>query len=85
MRQVLWLKSALAAPRCPTTLSGTRYTPRRTSVSPAGLRTQHTSYERLFLIGNDAWTDYQITVPITIHAVDTLLGPYSGDNGLGVT
>ena len=54
------------------------------SVGPAGLRTQHTGYERLFLIGNDAWTDYQITVPITIHAVDPLLGPYSGDNGLGV-
>lgn len=54
------------------------------SVGPAGLRTQHTGYERLFLIGNDAWTDYQITVPITIHAVDPLLGPYSGDNGLGI-
>lgn len=56
----------------------------RWAVGPAGLRTQHTGYERLFLIGNDAWTDYQITVPITIHAVDPLLGPYSGDNGLGV-
>ena len=53
-------------------------------VGSAGLRTQHTGYERLFLIGCDAWTDYQITVPITIHAVDPLLGPYSGDNGLGV-
>ena len=50
-------------------------------VGSAGLRTQHTGYERLFLIGCDAWTDYQITVPITIHAVDPLLGPYSGDNG----
>ena len=54
------------------------------SVGSAGLRTQHTGYERLFPIGNDAWTNYQITVPITIHAVDPLLGPYSGDNGLGI-
>ena len=53
-------------------------------ISSAGLRTQHTGYKRLFLIGCDAWEDYQITVPITIHAVDPLLGPHSGDNGLGV-
>jgi hypothetical protein len=54
------------------------------AVGPAGLRTQHTGYERLFLLGNDTWENYQITVPVTIHAVDPLLGPYSGDNALGI-
>lgn len=54
------------------------------AVGPRGLRTQHTGYDRIFLLGSDAWSDYQITVPVTIHAVDPLLGPHSGDNGLGL-
>ncbi len=54
------------------------------AIGPHGLRTQHTGYERIFLLGSDTWDDYQITVPVTIHAVDPLLGPNSGDNGLGL-
>lgn len=54
------------------------------ATGPHGLRTQHTGYERIFLLGSDTWDDYQITVPVTIHAVDPLLGPNSGDNGLGL-
>ncbi|MFT5086633.1 MAG: hypothetical protein ACI906_003403 [Candidatus Latescibacterota bacterium] len=51
---------------------------------PYGLRTQHTGYDRIFLLGNAHWRDYEITVPITIHAIDPLTGPTSGDNGLGI-
>ena len=34
---------------------------------PYGLRTQHTGYDRIFLLGNAHWRDYEVTVPVTIH------------------
>ena len=54
------------------------------AIGALGLRTQHTGYDRLFLLGNTHWRDYEIAVPITIHAVDPLAGPHSGDHGLGI-
>ena len=49
-----------------------------------GLRTLHTGYDRVFLIGETSWQDYEVTVPITIHQVDVETGPVSGGNGLGI-
>jgi hypothetical protein len=49
-----------------------------------GLRTAHAGYDRLFLIGERSWQDYEITVAITVHGVDPDTGPFSGGNGLGV-
>jgi uncharacterized repeat protein (TIGR02543 family) len=41
-------------------------------------------YDRLVAIGDLSWTDYEVTVPITIHDVDFSTGPVSGGPGLGV-
>ena len=50
----------------------------------AGLRPAHMGYDRLFLIGDESWQDYQITAEVTIHEVAPETGPLSGGNGLGV-
>jgi hypothetical protein len=49
-----------------------------------GLRTAHMAYDRLFLIGDTTWQDYQITAEVTVHEVPPQTGPLSGGNGLGV-
>lgn len=41
------------------------------SKTPAGLRTASMGYDRVFAIGDVKWTDYEVTVPITIHAIDS--------------
>ena len=53
-------------------------------LSETGVRTLETGYDRIFLIGDTTWQDYEITVPVTIHAVDAETGPRSGGNGLGL-
>lgn len=49
-----------------------------------GLRTLRTGYDRMFLLGEAHWQDYEITVPVTIHRVDARTGPASGRNGVGL-
>ncbi|MBT5829866.1 MAG: hypothetical protein HOH77_06695 [Candidatus Latescibacteria bacterium] len=49
-----------------------------------GIRTLHTGYDRVFLIGETAWQDYEVMVPVTINQVDVETGPVSGGNGLGI-
>ena len=49
-----------------------------------GLRTAHMGYDRLFLIGDMTWQDYQIIAEVTVHEVAPDTGPLSGGNGLGV-
>lgn len=49
-----------------------------------GIRTVHTGYDRVFLIGETSWQDYETTVSITIHRVEEETGPVSGGNGVGI-
>lgn len=49
-----------------------------------GLRTAHVGYDRLFLIGERDWQDYEVTAEVTLHAVAAETGPASGGNGLGL-
>jgi hypothetical protein len=49
-----------------------------------GLRTGEVGYDRLFLIGERDWQDYEITAEVTVHRVTEKTGPVSGDNGLGL-
>ena len=35
-----------------------------------GLRTSEIGYDRLFLLGETAWQDYDVTVPVTVHQLD---------------
>lgn len=53
-------------------------------IRDGALRTAHTGYDRVFLIGTRGWRDYEVVVPVTIHGVDTETGPVSGGNGLGL-
>jgi hypothetical protein len=49
-----------------------------------GLRPVHVGYDRLFLIGDETWQDYEVTAVVTLHEVAPDTGPVSGGNGLGV-
>ncbi len=49
-----------------------------------GLRTGQIGYDRLFLIGDKDWQDYDIRTTVTIHKVPKETSPISGGNGLGI-
>jgi hypothetical protein len=51
-----------------------------------GLRTTEIGYDRLFAVGDLKWTDYEITVPIKVHAIDYAgaNNPVSGGSGFGM-
>jgi len=53
-------------------------------IENGALRTWHTGYDRIFLLGCVSWRDYTVTVPVTIHHVERQTGPFSGPNGLGI-
>lgn len=48
------------------------------------LRTMHAGYDRIFLIGEKSWQDYEVTVPVTIHNVSGTTTKLSGGNGVGI-
>ena len=48
-----------------------------------GLRTAHVGYDRLYLIGERSWQDYEVTAEITVHDIDYATGPASGGPGVG--
>jgi hypothetical protein len=50
-------------------------------VGEDGLRPAHLGYDRLFLIGDETWQDYQITAVVKIHEVAPETGPLSGATG----
>ena len=50
----------------------------RWTYGPQGLRTAEIGYDRVFLIGNRSWKDYEVTAPITIHGFSQKNGPQSG-------
>lgn len=54
------------------------------SLEPGGLRSPQPLYDRLFLIGNRNWTDYEVRTTVTLGSVAERTGPKSGAPGLGV-
>jgi len=55
-------------------------------ITPTGLRILEMGYDRVIAIGDLAWTDYEITVPITVNGFDSgPLPPYSVSAGFGIT
>jgi len=40
------------------------------TIENGGVRTVDLGYDRLIAIGDTTWTDYQVTVPITIHSIN---------------
>lgn len=61
-----------------------QYVDGRWRLDDDGLRTAETGYDRLFLLGDTTWQDYELTASFKIHEVDLKTGPASGANGLGV-
>jgi hypothetical protein len=55
-------------------------------ITPDGLRTDESGYDRLFAVGDLGWANYDITVPITIHSVDYVrsINQISGGPALGI-
>jgi len=43
-----------------------------------GLRTANIGYDRIFLIGDQTWTDYEVTARVTIHGMSNRTYPESG-------
>lgn len=56
-----------------------QYVDGRWELTPQGLRTTQIGYDRLFLIGNRTWRDYDVRTTFTVHAVTGLV-----TNGAGV-
>lgn len=48
-----------------------------------GLRTVSVGYDRIFLLGETTWQDYEILCPVTIHQIQSVTGPLSEAPGLG--
>jgi hypothetical protein len=51
----------------------------RWNLTSAGPRTAITGYDRIIALGQRTWTDYEVTVPITVHS-----WPVPGDGGVGI-
>jgi len=56
----------------------------RWAVEKGGLRTKQTGYDRIFLIGEKTWKDYEVRTDITLHEVTKETSPVSGGNGVGI-
>jgi hypothetical protein len=54
-----------------------QYTDGRWQLTAQGLRTAQIGYDRIFLIGNRNWKDYEVTAQATIHALSHWNGPQS--------
>lgn len=54
------------------------------AVEGGGLRTKQVGYDRVFLIGDRAWQDYEVRTTVTIHAIPKETSHLSGGNGLGI-
>jgi hypothetical protein len=54
------------------------------ALTSSGLQVVETGYDRLFLIGNRTWKDYEITADVTVDNVDPRPSPQSGPHGLGL-
>ena len=48
------------------------------TLDDGGLRTREIGYDRIFLLGEAAWQDYEITVPVTVNRLDTATYVQSG-------
>lgn len=53
-------------------------------VADTGIRTVEIGYDRLYLVGEQSWRDYELETQIILHDVDSKTDPISGGAGLGV-
>lgn len=48
-----------------------------------GLRSRMPAYDRLFLLGDSTWRDYEVRTRVTVHSVADDTGSHSGPPGVG--
>jgi len=48
------------------------------AIEQNGIRTVEIGYDRLIAIGDTTWTNYEVTVPVTVHSKDSRGGPAVG-------
>jgi hypothetical protein len=61
-----------------------QYVDGKWGLTESGLRTGQLGYDRLFLIGERGWQDYEVRTSVTLHEVTAETSPISGGNGVGV-
>ena len=54
------------------------------AVTESGLLSKEPMYDRLFLVGNRSWQDYEVTTSMTIGEIPAENAPMSGGSGVGV-
>lgn len=55
------------------------------SLNGNSIRTVDIGYDRLVAVGDTTWVDYEVTVPVTIHSIDTDgYNPTSGQPAVGI-
>lgn len=54
------------------------------TLEDGGLRSREPLYDRLFLMGDATWRDYQVRTSFVVHGVPAENAPMSGGSGLGV-
>ena len=54
------------------------------TIADGQLQSAFPAYDRLFVIGDETWSDYEVRTSVTVDAVAAETGPFSGGNGLGV-
>lgn len=52
------------------------------TVTSGGVRTVNSHYDRLIALGDMGWTDYEVTVPVTVHAATATFPGYVPSVGL---
>ncbi len=56
----------------------------RWAIQSGVLRPQVFAYDRLVALGDKTWTDYEVTVPVTVHSIDAGGFGSSGGPGVGI-
>jgi len=61
-----------------------QYVDGRWRLEGGALRTAQIGYDRLFLIGENTWRDYEVETSFTVHALAPTPGSVSGGQGVGL-
>lgn len=61
-----------------------QYVDGRWKLESDGLRTVQVAYDRVFLIGDRTWRDYDVRTTITVHSVASETSPHSGTAAVGL-
>ena len=61
-----------------------QYVDGRWVIENGALRTAESGYDRLFLVGEKCWDNYEVVTKIAVHRLDAATTPVSGGHGVGL-